>query len=206
MPVLFKTLLIVFGLGLAACSAKVKHASKRSPDPAAAEKAAAGAGSSRGTPVEVAGGLASARTMVQSRGTLALDVRQSAIRLGDRFSLVNRTTGVTLIDYDHADAALTGSYDLTLRLYLIDPAYAGAFSAGENSLRLIATSDDGDRSADTAVTLKDFNAFGMTTGVFPSGEQRVGGFQGGFEPFAKSTVSASGKGFLATGVVHVTNQ
>jgi hypothetical protein len=175
--------------------------------------------SSRGAPVEVAGALGSERTQYQTRNVLSLAVDTSKLQLGDQFSLTNETTGVTLIDRRNAGDALLGDETtgaagwhliergpVTLRLYLADPKFHAAFAGGENALSMVSNADGG-RMARSTITLRDFPAFGFTSGVFATGEQVVGGFQGGFEPLAKASVaSGDGAAFLATGFLSFTNQ
>lgn len=171
----------------------------------------------RGEPVEVPGSLAAARTVYQSRGVIALDVKSSAIQLGDEFSLVNETTGAALIEQERPKLALAGDddsgwyldgYDVTLRIYLLNPDFAQSFAPGTNNLRLHVSSSEDQigRVAKTLVTLRDFPVFGGTIGAFESGEQRSRGFEGGFVQFGNSTVSSKGKGLLITGFSNIVNR
>jgi hypothetical protein len=171
----------------------------------------------RGEPVEVPGSLATAREGYQSRGIIALDVKSSAIQLGDEFSLVNETTGAALIEQEQPKLALAGAdesgwyldgYDVTLRIYLLNPDFAQSFAPGTNNLRLHVSSagDETGRVAKASVTLRDFPVFGGTIGAYESGEQRSRGFEGGFTPFGNSTVSSKGKSLLMTGLGNIVDK
>lgn len=217
LPLLFQTLALllvtaVFGSG---CRAKVSatsnRTSKASKDPTA-----------KGEPVEIPGSLAAERMFFQSRGVITLDVSSTALQLGEQFSLVNNTTKATLIENESSSLELLGDeamankgwllgsgYDVTLRLFLLDPTIRASFAPGENALQLFvdSTGDDKQQTAKTTITLHDFDVQGMTIGCFESGEQRTDdGFQGGFELVARSEVTSGGKAFLSTGFMAITNE
>lgn len=200
------------------CQSKISTNDRRtSGEPAPAETPPP-----RGEPVEIAGSLAAERTVFQSRGVITLDVSPAALKLGESFSLVNDTTKATLIDSDSSGLALMGDeamadagwhlgggYDVTLRLFLMDPAIQASFAPGDNTLRLLVDASDGGapRLAKTLVTLHDFDVQGLTIGSFETSEQRTGGFQGGFELFTRFEVtSGAGKAFLSSGFMAITNE
>lgn len=195
-------------------SAKDSRTGAREEEPAATPPAGE---PPRGEPVEVPGSLAAAREVYQSRGVIALDVKSSAIQLGDEFSLVNETTGAALIEQESPKLALAADdesgwyldgYDVTLRIYLLNPDFAHSFAPDANNLRLHVSSsqDEIGRVAKTLVTLRDFPVFGGTIGAFESGEQRSRGIEGGFMQFGNSTVSSKGKGLLVTGFSNIVNK
>jgi len=111
---------------------------------------------------------------------------------------------LTLAKYDPSGRHLLGD-KLALPIYLLSPEFAGAFAPGVNNLRLhvSGSGDDTDRVATTPVTLRDFTVFGHATGVFESGEQRSGGYEGSFVPFANSVAASGGHGLLVTGFVSI---
>lgn len=171
----------------------------------------------RGEPVEIPGSLAAAREVYQSRGVIILDVKSAAIQLGDDFSLMNETTGAELIEHEQPALGLAGDetsgwylngYDVTLRIFLLNPEFAQSFAPGANNLQLRAWSEDDEvgRVAKTLVTLRDFTVFGGTIGTFESGEQRANGFEGGFMQFENSMVTSKGKGLLVTGFGNIVNR
>jgi hypothetical protein len=173
----------------------------------------------RGEPVKIPVSLTATRSTYQSRSIIMLDVKSNKIHDNDEFSLVNDTTGAVLIEREHPKLALA-EYDdsgwyldtdsVTLKIYQINPKFAGSFAPGVNNLRLYIsnTEDDVARVAKTQVTLRDFLVFSEASGIFESGEQRSGGFEGSFVPFANSVVTSKskGKGILVTGFVNIVNK
>lgn len=205
------SLALAFAFG---CRSSVKTTNKRTVQ--AAEESGP---PPKGEPVDVPGSLGVTRTHYQSRGVVSLDVNSTALALGDQFSLTNDTTQATLIDHNDASLALSGDgglnggawhltdgYDVTLKLYLLDPTLANGFAQGENRLRLLVDDGGAGRTATTMMTLLDFTVFGPSTATFESGQQTVSGFQGGFEPLAKAVVTSGEKSILATGFLNITNQ
>lgn len=197
-------LLLLSTVIVAAGCQKSTHASVRNPDIAEQQNAPP----PRAEPVDIPGSLNTIRTYYQSRGVVSLNIKSSAVKIGDQFSLVNETTNATLIEHQDSALRLAGSYEVILRLYLTDPAYKDSFAPGENVLRLlVADGEDGtERTAKSAITLRDFPIFGFTTTTFDTREQRSNGLQGGFDSNANAILTSNGQGFLTTGVVSICNQ
>lgn len=140
------------------------------PDPDPAPVSAA-------VPVEIKDGLNLSRAYVQSRSPIVIDVSQQTLSPGELFSLTNDTTGATLVSDQTAGLRLS-AYDLTLKLYPLDPEFASKFAYGVNQLHLLTKSEAEPKDARATFHRGDFALFVTAGGSFTkSGLERANGLE-----------------------------
>jgi hypothetical protein len=165
-----------------------------------------------GIPIDLPDALDGPRIVFQSRGVIILTINSDKISPIAPIELINKTTGLTLIKgqgaslnlNDEADsdgvqpswALANAGYDFLLRIYPLDPSFAGKFAYGLNELALSVDKETSPKDAKKTITLRDFNYFAGATSMFSSNENRKNGFEG--EITLLSTVAASNGGYELT--------
>lgn len=167
-------------------------------------------------PVEVDSGFDEARIYYQSRGVVTIKPAPGLLGEGDEFSLVNVTSGATLVERqpvaaslgvageDVAFALLERGYDVLVRLYPTDESMLGKFIYGDNQLKLSAWTDGEERFSATAIKLQDFDIQGPALAAFSGDVQVSGDFQG-WMSLTTSPVVAQDGSTLTTGVFAIVN-
>ena len=146
-----------------------------------------------GVPVDLPGALEAPRSYFQTRGMITLTITSDQISTSSPLELVNATTGLSLImapagAFGLADGELTdensswslagSGYDFQLRIYPLDPNFAGKFSYGPNHLVLNVDQSTTPKHAKQDVTLQDFPYYSQATSAFASNDQQLENFQG----------------------------
>lgn len=147
----------------------------------------------KGIPVDLEGALAAARSYFQTRGMITLVINSDQISTSSPLELVNATTGFSLIKAPAGAFGLAGDenidesnswslnssgYDFQLRIYPLDPSFAGKFSYGPNHLVLNVDQPTAPKDAKQDVTLQDFPFFSQAGSAFASNDQQLENFQG----------------------------
>ena len=147
----------------------------------------------KGVPVDLAGALEAARSYFQTRGMITLVINSDQISTSSPLELVNTTTGFSLIKAPASAFGLAGDeqmdqpnswslnntgYDFQLRIYPLDPSFAGKFSYGPNHLVLNVDQATAPKDAKQDVTLQDFTYFAQAGSAFASNDQQLDNFQG----------------------------
>jgi hypothetical protein len=212
-------LLIQCGLfSLASMSCRKSHTSVNGLDVNQAitdgQKAPATSPSATPVPIEIDNGLTIPRTYVQTRGIIGLSVAIPAAANGDHLSLLDETTGATLIDesisglgLDSASETLSHQVFLTagnllLGLYPSDPTLLAKLTYGENRLHLLVEHAGTEDSAHSRVVLADFSYQDVSGSSFPGGSERQGGLEAEVS-WLNTGVVGNGSGELTTGRISV---
>ena len=142
---------------------------------------------------EIVDGLNIDRTYLQSRTPISIVISADTVKSANYFSLINESTNQTLISQQalsltddpassfqitNPDPALELSgYELTIKIYPLDPSFEGKFTAGENILKVLAASDTEPKQAKKTLTRKDYYLLTSGGGSFSSLEQRANGLE-----------------------------
>lgn len=174
----------------------------------------------KATVVDVPGGLLVARTHVQSRTPISITISPDAVALGDTFSLVDDSTGQTLVSrqaialFDGVDsgrgvasafrleaATSLKPYDLTLKLYPLDPELKGKLAYGENHLRLLVSEGSpSPKRSESLLQRGDFTLTGLSRSYFQGPGQRRDGFEAEIGLWHQP-LGATGQRTLTMGVI-----
>ena len=147
-----------------------------------------------GIPIDLPGALDGPRIVFQSRGVIILGINSDRISPISPLELVNKTTGFSLIKASGAGMGLDGEsdgdgansswslanagYDFQLRIYPLDPSFAGKFAYGLNDLSLSVDMETAPKDAKKSITLMDFNYLGGVTSMFATNDNRKDHFEG----------------------------
>ena len=147
-----------------------------------------------GIPIDLPGALDGPRIVFQSRGVIILGINSDRISPISPLELVNKTTGFSLIKASGAGMGLDGEsdgdgansswslanagYDFQLRIYPLDPSFAGKFAYGLNDLSLSVDKETAPKDAKKSITLMDFNYLGGVTSMFATNDNRKDHFEG----------------------------
>jgi hypothetical protein len=187
--------LIACGIGVAlGCRSDLETPAKKSARSSAAAPAAEPAATDAppaathaATPIEVQDGFATARKYYQSRSVMTFDLDKNLAEAGDQLSLVNDSTGQSLIDSIPLAAGLTdlgdsvapltdAAFEIRIRLYPSAPSSAGRFAYGANVLRLLINDRVAPRFAKSAIFLRDFPFQGPRLALLADGVEGRAGF------------------------------
>ena len=160
------------------------------------------------------------RHYFQSSSVITLNLNQDQIKNGDRFALINETTGETLIEQqalDLSEDSFTGEgfvlqqdgLDVQIRVYPRSKINIDKLIYGANQLRLEIEDKDGPKHLEHEIVLRDFPMFGMSGALFSENQASFNGLQGSFtgivRPIVRGT-NESGKGYvLRSGFFHAVN-
>ena len=144
-------------------------------------------------PKEIIDGLNIDRTHLQSRTPISIVISADTVTSANYFSLINESSNQTLISQQalsltddpassfqitNPDPALELSgYELTIKIYPLDPSFQGKFTAGQNILKVVTESDTEPKQAKTTLTRKDYYLLAAGGGSFSSLEQRANGLE-----------------------------
>lgn len=172
------------------------------------------------TVIDIPDGLLTGRSYVQSRTPITLTISPDVANLGDTFSLYNDSTGQTLVAqqgialYDPLDAgqslapalwseagAALAPYDLTLRLYPLDPEFSAKLTYGANQLRLMVREGSASpKRSERVLQRRDFTMTGVARSFSKEGMQRRNGFEAELGLWHQPVVSTD-KSTLTLGVI-----
>lgn len=159
---------------------------------------------------EFVGEFAFARSYIQSRSSILLQLDNKILNQGEKFSLENLTTKIKLLDNEQANFAITSGRFMSLAggysLYEFAPAeYAGKVAYGANEFRLNIAEESAPRYATASLVLKDFPIFEMAVTQFYDDVQKKNNFQGWVNTVGQPTVNAQGT-TLTVGMPNIVNR
>jgi hypothetical protein len=151
-------------------------------------------------PVEFTNGLGNDRTVFQTRSVVTITLSSDIVPPGSSFSLLNLTSGNTLIENQSVTlpgmglkldepgygVRLSQGYDVTLRLYPSSEAMTGRFKYGGNDLKLLV---DGEapKYALRTIELADFDMQGIQ--AITTDETSEGGLELWINPVTSPAVT-----------------
>lgn len=152
------------------------------------------------------------RTHFQTRSVIGLRLNQEIMQNGERFTVMNETTQLKLLDSDLANLMLSNQTAFITNsgayLYYFYPSATGSvgtFAYGENSIRMDIHDPNMPRYATATVVLHDFDIFSEAVTHFEDNTQVKGNFQGWVNKFSNPVVSGNGA-VLTTGMQNIINQ
>lgn len=176
--------------------------------------------SSAATVVDIADGFSLDRTYVQTRTPLTILLSSELANFGESFSLYNDSTTQTLVkgqalalynpsdgltavqiaDFAQTDLAFA-PFELTLKIYPLDPEIAGKLTHGENQLRLVVGEDTPvAKRSQRVFTRRDFPLLSLSRSFSAAATQRSGGFEAELGPWMQPAVT-NGSSVLTLGVI-----
>ncbi len=182
---IFSSLIIIFSV--TSCRAEVKVKTRTG------AKKAVVATPSQIEPTEIVDGLNIDRTYLQSRTPISIVISADTVKAGNYFSLINESSNQTLIseqalsltDDSASSFQITNpnlalelsGYELTIKIYPLDPSFAGKFTVGKNILKVLVAGDTETKQSKTTLTRKDYYLLTSGGGSFSSLEQRENGLE-----------------------------
>ena len=160
------------------------------------------------------------RHYFQSRSVITIPLNQDHIKNGDRFAVVNETTGEILIDQQELDLSgdlqagegfdlLQEGFDVLIRIYPRSEINFDKLVYGSNKFRLDIEGKEGPKFLEHEIVLRDFPMFGTNGALFSKDQSNFNGLQGSFtgivRPIVRGTDEA-GKGYvLRSSFFHAVN-
>jgi hypothetical protein len=165
----------------------------------------------------VEGGVLSGKTYYQTRDVIALPMSREMLLDAQTMTLINETTGATLIDDkplvsdlalwsdDEAEFGLADeSFQVVVQVFPTDRSMRAGMNYGKNVMKLIVDDGYGPKESEVELTLRDFPVFGQATTAFTKNRQVIGGFQAWVNPVQGKAMSPDGAK-LKLGMLNIVN-